>query len=92
MECPITIAVLASGQDDSVHESPTDHVALVPRSHRYAWSENPCCPSVNRAMIPCPPNSCPIQAANSTLPAVPFWATIINGQCAWISTQGPPKK
>lgn len=58
---------------------------------RYAWSENPCCPSVNRFMIPCPPNSCPIQTHNSTLPAVPFWATIVNGSCDWISTQGPPK-
>ena len=57
---------------------------------RYAWSENPCCPSVNRFMIPCPPNSCPIQTANSTLPAVPFWATIKAGQCDWISTKGPP--
>lgn len=55
---------------------------------RYAWSENPCCPSMNRQVIPCPPNSCPIQTYNSTMPAVPFWATINkNGQCDWISTQ-----
>jgi hypothetical protein len=54
---------------------------------RYAWGTNPCCPSVNRRVIPCPPNSCPIQSFNSTMPAVPFWATIKNGKCDWISTQ-----
>lgn len=59
---------------------------------RYAWSENPCCPNVNRGMIPCPPNSCPIQTFNSTLPAVPFWATIVGSKCEWISTHGPPKQ
>jgi len=54
---------------------------------RYAWGENPCCPSVNRFVMPCPPNSCPIQTYNSTMPAVPFWATIVAGKCDWISTQ-----
>mmetsp|Transcript_7340 Transcript_7340/g.21688 ORF Transcript_7340/g.21688 Transcript_7340/m.21688 type:complete len:747 (+) Transcript_7340:499-2739(+) len=57
---------------------------------RYAWGENPCCPSTNRMVAPCPPLSCPIQTFNSSLPAVPFWATIKGGQCNWISTQGPP--
>jgi len=54
---------------------------------RYAWGENPCCPSFNRMVVPCPPNSCPIQTFNSTLPAVPFWASIKDGKCDWISTQ-----
>jgi len=55
---------------------------------RYAWNDNPCCPSMNRLVVPCPPNSCPIQTHNSTMPAVPFWATINNnGLCDWISTQ-----
>ena len=63
---------------------------------RYAWGENPCCPSVNRLVVPCPPLSCPIQSFNSTLPAVPFWATFSfntttnTGGCHWVSTQGPP--
>ena len=58
---------------------------------RYAWGENPCCPSFNRQVVPCPPNSCPIQSFNSTLPAVPFWATIgKDGRCDFISTQ--PRK
>lgn len=57
---------------------------------RYAWGGNPCCPTVNRFSIPCPPASCPIQSWNATLPAVPFWATInrTTGNCTWISTQG----
>ena len=59
---------------------------------RYAWGENPCCPGVNRDMIPCPPNSCPIQTFNSTMPAVPFWATVQGGACDWVSTKGPPPK
>ena len=55
-----------------------------------AWAGNPCCPSVNRFAIPCPPNSCPIQTWNSTLPAVPFWASIDSrsGNCTWVSTEG----
>jgi|EP01047_Picozoa_sp_COSAG01_P016978 hypothetical protein len=28
--------------------------------------------------------------ASSSLPAVPFWASIKAGKCEWISTQGPP--
>ena len=57
---------------------------------RYAWGGNPCCPSTNRVAIPCPPNSCPIQSYNATLPAVPFWASInpTTGNCTWISTEG----
>lgn len=53
---------------------------------RYAWGGNPCCPTVNRDIIPCPPNACPIQTWNTTLPAAPFWATIEEGNCTWIST------
>lgn len=56
---------------------------------RYAWGGNPCCPSVNRFVAPCPPSSCPIKQYNSTLPAVPFWATFnaSAGGCTWVSTQ-----
>ena len=57
---------------------------------RYAWGENPCCPGMNRNTLPCPPNSCPIQTFNSTMPAVPFWATIVDGKCSWISTKSSP--
>lgn len=59
---------------------------------RYAWSTYPCCGTLNRDYNPCPPNSCPIQAfaknrqgnngnGNYSLPAVPFWAKIINNTC-----------
>jgi hypothetical protein len=43
---------------------------------RYAWGTNPCCPGLNRAVVGCNPNSCPLQTFNSTLPAPPFWARI----------------
>jgi hypothetical protein len=57
---------------------------------RYAWGGNPCCPGLNRFAVPCGPNSCPIQTWNSTLPAVPFWASIDtqSGNCSWVSTAG----
>lgn len=48
---------------------------------RYAWRESPCCPRAGNNYIPCPPNSCPLGTINSTLPAVPFYATIVDGQC-----------
>ena len=48
---------------------------------RYAWGSQPCCPLVDRNSIPCPPNSCPIRAYNSTLPAAPFMAKIVGGVC-----------
>ena len=57
---------------------------------RYAWGENPCCPGLDRSVLPCPPNSCPIQTWNSTMPAVPFWATIVDGKCSWVSTKSSP--
>ena len=38
---------------------------------RYAWSAAPCCPTIDRGSLPCPPNSCPIRGWNSTLPANP---------------------
>ena len=45
---------------------------------RYAWSEAPCCGGASdRAVIPCPVNSCPISLLNASLPAVPFIAKII---------------
>ena len=59
---------------------------------RYAWGTNPCCPGLNRNNIGCPPASCPIQGFNSSFPAVPFWATIADGKCDFLSTQGPPAK
>lgn len=59
---------------------------------RYAWGTNPCCPSTNRNNVGCPPASCPIQSFNSSLPAVPFWASISNGSCAIITTHGAPPK
>jgi len=48
---------------------------------RYAWSASPCCPTVDRNSFPCPPNSCPIRGWNSTLPANPFYANIVDGKC-----------
>ena len=55
---------------------------------RYAWGESPCCTGIDTSIIPCQPQSCPIQTANSTMPAVPFWATIKGGECDWVSTSG----
>jgi hypothetical protein len=53
---------------------------------RYAFRDDPCCPGIDRSVVPCPPGSCPIQGYNSTLPAVPFVATIKGGKCTWISS------
>lgn len=55
---------------------------------RWAWGDNPCCPRMQRDVVPCPPNSCTIGTVNSTLPAVPFIAKIINGACQCL----PPSK
>ena len=55
---------------------------------RYAWSASPCCPTIDRGSLPCPPNSCPIRGWNSTLPANPFYADIVDGKCRCI----PPQK
>ena len=52
---------------------------------RYAFRDYPCCPGVSRDVIPCPPASCPLGGYNSSLPAVPFVATIVGGSCKWIS-------
>ena len=79
-----------AGWDQVVVELPGDITGNI-TGIRYAWGENPCCPSINRQMIPCPPASCPIQTHNTTLPAVPFWATIVGGKCSWISTEGGGK-
>merc|ERR1712039_1004101 len=59
---------------------------------RYAFRDYPCCPGIDRSAVPCPLGSCPLQGYNSTLPAVPFVAKIVAGQCVWISTQtaAPP--
>lgn len=59
---------------------------------RYAIRDNPCCAGVHRSSVPCPLSSCPLQGYNSTLPAVPFMAKVVDGQCVWMSTQSakPP--
>lgn len=45
---------------------------------RYAWGENPCCGgNMGSNLVPCPVNSCPISTWNSSLPAVPFSASIV---------------
>merc|ERR1711935_686028 len=49
---------------------------------RYVWGAEPCCPTLDRDTVPCPPNSCPIHSWNSTLPAAPFYAKIVDGKCA----------
>lgn len=54
---------------------------------RYAWSASPCCPDSDRSGAPCPPNSCPIRSYNSTLPAAPFYAKIVNGKCECTAPQ-----
>ena len=36
---------------------------------------------------PCPPNSCPIRSWNSTLPAAPFYAKIVDGKCKCTAPQ-----
>ena len=58
---------------------------------RYAWSTYPCCGNLNREYNPCPPNSCPLFAANDmnniSTPAVPFWSQIINDTCVCFKPQ-----
>lgn len=54
---------------------------------RYAWSEAPCCPGQDRSVQPCPPNSCPIQTYNSTLPAAPFIAKVVANACECYAPQ-----
>lgn len=80
----------------STHSKVDKHwVPPIPGTHlgdyitgvRYAWSANPCCPTINRDNLPCPVNSCPIRGWNSTLPANPFYAEIVNGQCQCIKPQ-----
>lgn len=45
---------------------------------RYAWSESPCGGgNTQTGVLPFPVNSCPISTWNSTLPAVPFSASIV---------------
>ena len=52
---------------------------------RYAFRDDPCCPGINRGVLPCPPVSCPLMSYNATLPAVPFVAKIAKGNCTWMS-------
>ena len=49
---------------------------------RYAWGASACCPGQEQ------PNSCPIRGYNSTLPAAPFMAKVVNGKCSCT----PPQK
>lgn len=48
-----------------------------------------CCgPSLDTALAPCPPASCPIKATGpNTLPAAPFVAAIQNGRCTCLPPQ-----
>eukprot|EP01084_Bolivina_argentea_P275320 469514_1 len=52
---------------------------------RYAYDTFPCCGDLDKNKYPCPPDQCPIKSfmskTNVTLPAVPFWAQIINNKC-----------
>ena len=54
---------------------------------RYAWSDNPCCGNLNQGDHPCPMNMCPFQTSKSRLPAVPFWAEIVDGKCKCFEPQ-----
>eukprot|EP01084_Bolivina_argentea_P298717 514820_1 len=62
-----------------------------PQGLRYAWNTYPCCGNLNKNYNPCPPDSCPIKTAvpnsNISLPAVPFWAQIVNGKCKCFAPQ-----
>ena len=54
---------------------------------RYAWSDTPCCGNLNNNENPCPMNMCPFQTEKSRLPAVPFWAKIVNNKCECFAPQ-----
>jgi len=56
---------------------------------RYAWSTYPCCGDLDRNNFPCPPMSCPINGGDdkTMLPAVPFWAQIVNSTCQCFAPQ-----
>ena len=51
----------------------------------YAWADTICCGAQSGRMdqyeYPCPPHSCPIKLKDSSLPAPPFIAQIVNGKC-----------
>ena len=51
---------------------------------RYAWAENPCCPTVKRGSMPCPPTSCSISTFNSTLPGVLYFLRVTCNMCRLI--------
>ena len=44
-----------------------------------------CCGGVDGVNTPCPPESCPLFGSGSSLPAVPFVATISGGKCACVA-------
>jgi hypothetical protein len=49
---------------------------------RYAWTESPCCTGVQRDLMACPVNNCPLHTARTRLPAAPFEASIdVDGVC-----------
>eukprot|EP01084_Bolivina_argentea_P088129 159117_1 len=54
---------------------------------RYAWSDNPCCGNLNQKNNPCPPVMCPFQTSKTRLPAIPFWAQIVNNKCKCFAPQ-----
>ena len=55
---------------------------------RYAWQEDPCCKGIQRGLMPCPVNNCPLHTKTTLLPAAPFEASIDeNGVCKC----APPK-
>merc|ERR1712154_63395 len=54
---------------------------------RYAWSDYPCCGNLNKGDHPCPMNMCPFQTSKTRLPAVPFWAEIVDNKCKCFAPQ-----
>eukprot|EP01084_Bolivina_argentea_P064382 117422_1 len=54
---------------------------------QYAWSDYPCCGNLNTKTHPCPMNSCPFQTTKTRLPAIPFWAQIVDGKCKCFAPQ-----
>ena len=58
------------------------------RYARWAKVSHPlCCGDVDFTFTPCPPNSCPLSAAKSDLPAMPFEAEIVDGKCKCMAPQ-----
>jgi hypothetical protein len=63
-----------------------------PLAVRYAWEdEQPSCcladSGLHNALYPCPEASCPIKTKRGMLPANPFMAAIVGGQCKCVPPQ-----